>query len=550
MKYLKIETGLLMALLFLIQSTFFGQSLEKQIDEILLKNFKPDLPGCAAIVVKDGSTLYHKAFGMANMELNVSLKPEHIFRIGSITKQFTACAILKLMEEGKLSLDDEITKFVKDFPVHGNKITIKHLLTHTSGIKSYTGMKEWDKEVRKKDFTPGELIEFFKNQPMDFKPDEEYRYNNSGYFLLGYIIEQVSGKTYAQYIEENFFKPLGMNSSYYDSHNKLINNRAAGYQKNGGTYENADYLSTTQPYAAGSLLSTVEDLAKWYQAVVNYKVIKKESLEKALSPYLLKNGKNTRYGFGWAIENIQGSDAFGHGGGINGYLTASVYLKNENIFVAVFSNCDAHPPGDAAYRIAALVLGKPYVWTKIELPEKELKEYEGVYTSKYDGDRIITAEKGKLFSMRTGGSKFEFLPFEKDKFFVENGLTTLEFTRDRKKKILSVVSKSTNGAIEWTKTDKKIPVKEGIKLDLKKLQSYVGNYELQEGFALHITIESGKVMLQATGQEKSEIFAEAENKFFSKVVDATIEFVPGEDGKAKTLILNQGGQRFECNRIE
>ncbi|NJO88507.1 MAG: serine hydrolase [Chloroflexia bacterium] len=303
------------------------------------------------------------------------------------------------------------------------------------------------------------MIDFFKDEPMDFKPGEEYRYNNSAYFILGYIIELVSGKTYAEYIDETFFKPLGMNNSYYGNTSKIIENRAAGYQKNGDNYENADFLSITQPYSAGSLLSTVDDLAKWYQAVVQYKVVKKESLDKALTSYVLKNGQPTNYGFGWSLENIQGSSMFGHGGGINGYLTASNYLKNENIFVAVFSNCTAHPPGDEATKIAALVLGKPFAWERIDIPEKQLKEYEGVYESKYDNERIITTEDGKLFSIRTGSSKYEFIPYEKDKFFVNNGFTTLEFIRNKKKKIIAVISKSTSAPIRWEKTDKEIPVK-------------------------------------------------------------------------------------------
>jgi len=546
----RLLIGFIASFFLLFQTGISSQEIEKQIDEILEKQFQPILPGCAAIVVKDGKTIYQKAFGMANLELNVKLKPEHIFRIGSITKQFTACAILKLAEEGKLSLNDDITKYIKDFPTHGNKITIEHLLTHTSGIKSYTGMKEWDGEVRKKDFTPEEMINYFKDQPMDFKPDEKYRYNNSGYFLLGYIIEVVSGKTYAEYIDEAFFKQLGMSSSYYDNTSKIIQNRASGYQKNGNNYENAAFLSMTQPYAAGSLLSNVDDLAKWYQAVADYKVVKKESLDKAHTSYTLKNGKPTNYGYGWAIGNIQGSEGYSHGGGINGYLTASIYLKNEKIFVAVFSNCTAHDPSNAANKIAAVVLDKPYKWTKMDIPEKKLKEYEGVYESKYDNQRIITIENGKLFSMRTGSSKFEFIPYEKDKFFVKEGFTTLEFVRNKKKKIISVVSKNTSAPISWIKTKKEIPVKKSIQLDEKILKTYIGNYELQKGFVLYITLEDGKMMLQATGQEKNEIFAESETKFFMKVVDANMEFVPGESGKAETLIFNQGGQTFNCKRVE
>ncbi len=190
-----------------------AKSNTKQIDTLLNDLFEKGGPGGVALVVKDGKTVYRKAFGMANLELGVKMKPDHIFRIGSITKQFTSVAILKLIEEGKIKLDADISEYIKDYPTHGHKITIEQLLNHTSGIKSYTSMEEWDSEARKRDFTPSELVDYFKNKPMDFTPGEEFRYNNSGYILLGHIIELVSGKTYEEYIQENLFTPVGMTNS-------------------------------------------------------------------------------------------------------------------------------------------------------------------------------------------------------------------------------------------------------------------------------------------------------------------------------------------------
>jgi len=195
MKKLKL---LILALSLLIGS-LYGQE-PKQFDKILKGQFVEG-PGYAVLIQKNGKTIYEKAIGMANLENSVPLTPNHIFRIGSITKQFTAVAILQLMEQGKLKLDDEITKFIPDYPTHGQKITIQHLLNHTSGIKSYTSMESWDSEVRKKDFTPETLIDLFKDEPMDFNPGEEFRYNNSGYILLGYIIEVITGDSYENYIE-------------------------------------------------------------------------------------------------------------------------------------------------------------------------------------------------------------------------------------------------------------------------------------------------------------------------------------------------------------
>src|SRR6056297_876104 len=290
------------------------QKPETQFEEIIKEKYKADEPGAAVLVAKNDDVIYRKAFGMADLELDVKMKSEMVFEIGSVTKQFTAISILMLMEEDKLSLEDDITKYIEDYPTHGHTITIHHLLTHTSGIKSYTSMKEWQEKWRK-DYEPKEFIDFFKYEPMNFAPGEEFSYNNSAYFLLGYIIEKVSGKTYPEFIEQNIFKPLEMNNSYYGSQKKIIENRAPGYQKK-DEFVNAEYLSLTQPYSAGSIMSTVNDLYKWHKALHDYKLVEKETLEKAFSNYTLNNGEKINYGYGWFINEINGSSTIEHGGGI------------------------------------------------------------------------------------------------------------------------------------------------------------------------------------------------------------------------------------------
>ncbi len=333
-----------------------SQPTEETFDSLLKEIFPADGPGGAAIVAKKGEILYRKAFGKAHLELDVQMQPDHIFRIGSITKQFTACAILKLVEEGKLSLSDELTKFIPNYPTQGHTISVEHLLTHTSGIRSYTELKKWTDEVRKKDFTPTELIDYFKDEKMDFAPGERFRYNNSGYILLGYIIEKVSKKTYAEYIDESFFQPLNMSHSFYGNHSDIISNRVAGYAAEKDHYQNAEVLSMTQPYAAGSLLSNVDDLLTWYEAVMNDQVINKESLAKALSPYKLNNGKDTEYGYGWFIRKLRASPIITHGGGINGFLSSSMYLPEEKVFVAVLSNCTCHSPSEVSLKLAEIAM--------------------------------------------------------------------------------------------------------------------------------------------------------------------------------------------------
>jgi CubicO group peptidase (beta-lactamase class C family) len=355
------KTTIFLTFCLLANLAFAQQKDDKQLfanfDKMLSEQFKTNETGATALVARKGQVIYKKAFGMANLENNIPMQVDHVFRIGSITKQFTAVAILQLMEQGKLSLQDEITKFIPDYPTHGHKITIEHLLTHTSGIQSYTSMIDFEKQVTL-DLKPTELIDYFKNEPMEFAPGTKWSYNNSGYFLLGYIIEKVSGKTYPQYIEENFFKPLGMTNSLFGSDSKIVKNRAGAYEKDSTGFVNAPYLNMNLPYSAGSIQSTVEDLFKWHQAVHSYKLVKKESLDKAFTKYKLTDGKETEYGYGWGLGDIQGSPTIGHGGGIPGFLTQSIYLPKEDVFVAVFSNCGCNPPFDIGDKMATLAIGK------------------------------------------------------------------------------------------------------------------------------------------------------------------------------------------------
>lgn len=526
------------------------KQLLASFDTLLMNTFKPNEPGATAIVSRKGQVIYKKAFGMADMELNVPMQTDMIFRIGSISKQFTGVAILQLVEKGKLSLQDDIKKFIPDYPTHGYTITVEHLLTHTSGIKSYTGMTEFESMMRK-DMKPLELIDVFKNQPMEFAPGSKWNYNNSGYILLGYIIEKVSGKSYEQYVQENLFTPAGMTRSGYGNDSRIILNRAKGYQQGKDGFENAKYLSMTLPYAAGSLISTVEDLWKWNQALHSYKLVSKESLQKAFTDYKLSDGKSTRYGYGWSFGDIQGSASIEHGGGINGFVTDGIYLPAEDIFVAVFANCDCRSLENLAPKMAALTLGKPYDQKEIAIDEATAKEYTGVYENEAGEQRIITAEGTKLTSQRSGGSKNRIKPFAKDKFFFENSLSSLRFTRNTAGQIEKAYFKSRTEESEWKKTGKSIPAgPDIIKLDAATLAAYVGEYELAPNFVMTVSLEGDKLMVKATGQSALEVFAETTTRFFPKEVDAKLEFFKDDSGKITHLILYQGGRETKGNKIK
>ena len=258
--------------------------------------YPADGPGATAIVVKDGEVLFLGARGMADLELGVPLTSDHVFRLGSITKQFTAASIMLLEQQGKLTVDDLITKHLPGYPTNGYEITIEHLLTHTSGIFSYTSIPGYmmGNEIRA-DLSTEELVEVFDDLEMDFGPGERWSYSNSGYVLLGAIIEKVSGQSYADFVKENIFEPLGMNNSHYGG-SQLIPDRASGYQAIEDGYTNAPFLSMTQPHAAGSLLSTVGDLARWNAGLFGGDLLTEESVARMTTEFTLNNGEGTGYG--------------------------------------------------------------------------------------------------------------------------------------------------------------------------------------------------------------------------------------------------------------
>ncbi len=286
--------NLILILLFTISISGYCQNFEKEFDLLLSKEYPITGPGATALVAVNGKVIYQKAFGKANLELGVDMSLNNILEIGSITKQFIAVSILMLVEQGKLKLDDDITKFIKDHPTHGHRITIHHLLSHTSGIGSFTASDEWY-DNRKKDFTKEEFFNLFEKLPMHFAPGEKYQYSNTGYFLLNAVIEEISNKTYAEFIDTYIFKPLEMRNSYYENRSRIILNRASGYDnikdKTDADFDesetvNGEMINYSHFNGAGAILSTVNDLFLWNRAIRNNKLISEESKRKAFTIYL------------------------------------------------------------------------------------------------------------------------------------------------------------------------------------------------------------------------------------------------------------------------
>jgi CubicO group peptidase (beta-lactamase class C family) len=528
-------------------------ALAKRIDAVMAEIYKPGEPGAAIIVRKDGRTIFRKGYGMADMELGVPVEPDMVFRLGSITKQFTAVSVLILAEQGKLSLQDEITKFLPDLPTQGRTITIEHLLTHTSGLKSYTNLSEW-LPLWRKDMSVREIIDLTKDKPMEFAPGERWNYNNTGYVLLGAVIEKVSGLTYEDYVNKMIFGPLGMKHSYYGNTERIIPRRIPGYQMGKDGFVNAPYLSMTQPYAASALLSSVDDLGVWNEAVFSGKLVKKEWLDKAFTPYPLKNGESTGYGYGWFIANYQGHRIIEHGGGIHGFSTYEMTLPEDRIFLAILTNSavGGRDPEPRAFKIATLLLGKPEPERKaITLPEMDIEALVGVYENADGQARYITRERIRVFLQRAGDAKYEIMAASPDEFFFLDRPTRIRVVKNAAGEVSGLRLEARIGPAEtWTKTAKPLPApKKEIAVDTKIYDLYVGEYELAPGSMLVITKEGDKLMGQAYGEEKVELFPESETRYFLKVADAQVEFVKDGAGKVTGLVFQQAGQKMNAPKI-
>jgi len=393
--------------------------LHADLEQIVRQSYPDDAPGAAVIVVRDGKTVYRGAHGLANLELAVPLRAEHVFRIGSITKQFTAAGILLLAERGQLALTDPITKYLPDYPVQGHTVTIQHLLSHTSGIASYTDLPDWRPTLRT-DVSVEQLIGIFKDKPFDFVPGEGWKYSNSGYILLGAIIEKVSGQSYADFMRGNVFDPLGMTTTAYDDASRITPGRAAGYMRRGEQWRNADFLSMTQPYAAGALVSTVDDLARWNSAIESGAVLQPASWRRARTSFALADGTPTRYGAGWILGRVGPVATVEHGGGIFGFNAYVLGSPDRHLYVAVLANASPPPapPQDVAVRLAARVLQVSLDAPEKPVAEHRLDEYAGLYLLPASRKLTVSRERNRLIAQegKEKAERLELVPIGPDLF--------------------------------------------------------------------------------------------------------------------------------------
>lgn len=524
---------------------------DKLIDNFYTSLKKDNLaPGIALLVARDGNVLYRKGFGYADVKNKIAITPDTKFRIGSVTKQFTAAAILKLQENNKLSVNDKLSKFIPDFP-HGDEVSIHQLLTHTSGIHSYTNKADFINKVTTA-VSPDTLINAIKKDSFDFKPGDRWMYNNSGYYILGYIISKVSGMPYGDYLKKTFFDPLQMNSTGVHHAGIALEHEAKGLAKKDGQYIEGLNWDMSWAGGAGALYSTVDDLLKWNQALYNGKILSKQSFEAAITPVTLNNGEmaTPNYGYGLGISKYRGENVISHSGGLNGFLTQLAYFPDEKLSVVMFTNTSEPEIMFDPNRIA-----EAFLWHKMDkqtamiessVKPKNLQQYAGRYDLAGVGVLTVTTEGDRLYSQLTGQAKYEIFPSAEDEFFWKVVIAKIKFSKDDKGEITQAMLYQNGQELKAIRLKEEVIVT--VSPDI--LNSYTGKYKLAENVFITITADNNVLYaVESTDQSKEKLEPVSDNEFVIKQLNAKVTFVK-ENEKVTKINLNMNGTNTVLPKVE
>jgi CubicO group peptidase (beta-lactamase class C family) len=422
--------------LFTLPAAARAQDLFPKIDEYMQAAVNAERFSGVILVSRDGKMVARKGYGMADLEHDVPNTPETKFRLASITKQFTAAAVLLLQERGKLSVQDSVCKYVAPCPEAWQPITIHHLLTHTAGVPDFTGFPDYRRTMREP-ATVESLVARFRDRPLDFKSGEDFRYSNSGYVLLGHIVERVAGTTYEKFLRENVFAPLGMTNTGYDRAEEIVKHRARGYATHGEGLVNAPPLDMSIPFAAGGLYSTVGDLYLWDQALYGEKVLKRASLD-AMSAAVRNN-----YGYGVYVNKLYNRRVVEHGGGIEGFANRIQRFPDDRVTVIVLSNVEGGPSGRITRDLAAIVFGEKYevpvVRTVVKVDPKIYDAYIGEYELAPGVVLTVSREGDSLMMQPTGQRKAELFPASETNFFPRVVRADITFVKDSKGRVTHLI---------------------------------------------------------------------------------------------------------------
>lgn len=427
----------LLFLLILVISPVASAQTDKIDDYVKAELEKRKIPGLSIALVRNGEIIKAKGYGLANVELNVPASPETIYQSGSVGKQFTATAVMMLVEEGKIGLDDKISKYFADAPERWSGITVRHLLTHTAGTTDYP--KDFD---FRRDYTEDELLKKAAEIPLAFAPGEKWSYSNMGYVMLGILISKVTGKFYGEFLQERIFKPLGMNTARIITEADIVPNRAAGYRQVKGELKNQEWVSPSMNTTAdGSLYLTVLDMAKWDAALYTEKLLKKSSFDQMWTPVKLSSGKTQQYGFGWGFGEVRGHRIIEHGGAWQGFTSHIARYVDDKLTVIVLANRAGANPGAVAHGIAGISNPEltPPERKEARVDPKIFDDYVGQYELAPGLVLSITREADKLWAQVSDQPKSELFPESETKFFLKVVDAQVTFVRDAGGKVTRLV---------------------------------------------------------------------------------------------------------------
>jgi CubicO group peptidase (beta-lactamase class C family) len=572
MKFARLFTLLIVALL--TATSAFAQQNVKQVDALMKQYYDYGKFNGSILVAEKGKIIYEHGFGMANMEWSIPNQPDTKFRIGSVTKQFTATLILQLVEEGKIKLDGKITEYLPDYRKDtGERVTIHQLLNHTSGIPSYTDRPDFMAQVSRNPYGITDFVKKFASGDLQFEPGSKFSYNNSGYSLLGAIIEKVTGKSYETVLAERIFKPLGMTNSGYDNYAPLIKHRASGYQKTPDGFVNAAYLDMSIPYAAGSIYSTVADLFKWDQALYEGNILSAESKKLMFTPGL------GNYGYGIRItdEPLGKSDQkiriIGHGGGINGFnsLLMRAIDKKQTVIILDNVNLGQHhrsitnsilgilngQPADPPQRSIAETLYKIAMGKGVDAAVAEYRKLKAENSPTYDfsetelntlGYQLLgkkrTQDAIEIFKLNV-----EMFPKSANPYDSLGETYLLEGQKDlalvNYKKAAELDPKNSNALLIIRRLEG-----QEVQVDTSGFDAYVGEYQINPNLVLTISKEGDKLFAQMSAQRKFAVEAVSATQFTIPDVKANISFERDEAGKVVALLLSQGTRSTKAPKIK
>jgi CubicO group peptidase (beta-lactamase class C family) len=411
-------------------------------------------PGAGVLVIQDGRVLLKRGYGLADLESGSPIEPNTAFLLGSVSKQFTAMAIMILAERGKLGYDDPLARFFPGFPAYARRITVRHLLNHTSGLQDYeelfvkTGKipANWPRSIKeppdKYEPSAADALRLLEQQTeLRFQPGSKWEYSNSGYMVLGQIVEKASGQRYRDFLRDDIFRPLGMTeTAVYDETKPEIPKRAASYRQDGSKFPNIDYTPLNGIYGEDNVVSTLNDMYKWDQALYTEALVRQSTLAQALTPGRLNDNSATDYGFGWSIGDRLGLHYVEHGGSWLGFRNFVLRYPLQHFSVVVLSNLAQFDPGAVANKIARI-----YLQDQMTLPVEKhvspqvLEEYVGEYQFRPRAAAEVTMEGGQLWIRLPHGRRQKLLAESETRFFVEGEeYVQVEFNRDAGGNVVSL----------------------------------------------------------------------------------------------------------------